>query len=264
MQKRLIILRLNGIFLCLTATLFSCSGTGPPDSGPRSVAAPASLASFLLTMPGVVNQFITNGDKSALLAEQAGRPAFAPGTNADPTITFDPGASFQTMDGFGFALTEGSAEVISGLSGSGQAELLNDLFHPTLGIGVSVVRISIGASVLELLELYLSGVPYTSGGCTQCQGALTVSGGAYTRNVSYYIVAHLAKFVRPGALRVGTSSTSSNLVSAGFVNDRTAGGARSLVVLNKGATMQSFNISYGSKIVSVRLNAGSVATYVWY
>ncbi|MGC8802339.1 MAG: hypothetical protein ACP5PS_00985 [Bacteroidales bacterium] len=49
------------------------------------------------------------------------------------------------MDGFGFTLTEGSAEVISSLSSATQSTLLNELFS-TNGIGISVLRISIGAS----------------------------------------------------------------------------------------------------------------------
>ena len=47
--------------------------------------------------------------------------------------------------------------------------------------------------------------PHTDqGGCTMCKGALTI-GGEVTRNVSYYIIAHASKFVRPGSVRVGSS-----------------------------------------------------------
>src|SRR5690606_15401790 len=46
--------------------------------------------------------------------------------------------------------------------------------------------------------------PHTDGGCTLCQGALTINSltGAVSRNVSYYIIAHASKFVPPGSVRV--------------------------------------------------------------
>jgi len=36
--------------------------------------------------------------------------------------------------------------------------------------------------------------PHTNGGCTSCEGALTI-GATVIRNVSYYIIAHASKFV---------------------------------------------------------------------
>jgi len=44
--------------------------------------------------------------------------------------------------------------------------------------------------------------PHTPGGCTECLGAVTLNGNQVTRNPAYYIVAHAAKFVRPGSERV--------------------------------------------------------------
>ena len=44
--------------------------------------------------------------------------------------------------------------------------------------------------------------PHTrDGGCDRCLGALTI-GRDIKRNVSYYIVAHASKLIRPGAVRV--------------------------------------------------------------
>ena len=96
-----------------------------------------------------VTPWITSGNKSMLLQQQ---PAGSLGANTSPAsviITVDPSTTYQTMDGFGYALTEGSAEVISSLNTSQQSLLLNELFNKTTGIGVSVLRISIGASDLS-------------------------------------------------------------------------------------------------------------------
>ncbi len=106
--------------------------------------------------------------------------------------------------------------------------------------------------------------PHTAGGCKTCQGALTVSGGGYTRNVSYYILAHLAKRVRPGAVRVGSSCDDPELLHVAFENDAAGGGAKVLVVLNKGSSTRTFNISRGGGLVTVSLNAGAVGTYSWH
>ncbi len=106
--------------------------------------------------------------------------------------------------------------------------------------------------------------PHTAGGCTTCQGALTVSGGGYARNVSFYILAHLAKLVRPGAVRVGSVSDDPELLHVAFENDAAGGGAKVLVVLNKGGGARSFNLSRGGESVTVSLNGGSVGTYSWH
>jgi glucosylceramidase len=45
--------------------------------------------------------------------------------------------------------------------------------------------------------------PHTPGGCTECLGALTISGQDITRNQSYYIVMQAARFVPTGSIRLG-------------------------------------------------------------
>lgn len=45
--------------------------------------------------------------------------------------------------------------------------------------------------------------PHTPGGCSECLGALTISGQDIVRNQSYYIVMQAARFVPSGSIRVG-------------------------------------------------------------
>jgi glucosylceramidase len=99
---------------------------------------------------------------------------------------------------------------------------------------------------------------HTPGGCSDCLGAVTISGNTVTRNVAYYAVAHSSKFVRPGAVRVATN-TLANLRSVAY---KTLDGKRVLVVLNTGGA-QNFNIQYKGKLASTSLSSGAVATYVW-
>lgn len=101
--------------------------------------------------------------------------------------------------------------------------------------------------------------PHTNGGCSTCQGALTISGSGITRNVSYYIIAHASKFVRPGAVRI-SSTDETSLPNVAFKN---TDGSKVLIVLNTSNTAQSFNIQFNGKTVTSALAGGAVATYIW-
>jgi O-glycosyl hydrolase len=50
------------------------------------------------------------------------------------------------MDGFGFALTGGSAQLLMRMGAAPRTALLKELFTTGGGIGVSYLRVSIGAS----------------------------------------------------------------------------------------------------------------------
>lgn len=66
-------------------------------------------------------------------------------------IDVDSTQTFQTVDGFGFTLTGGSAALINQMSASAKAALLQELFSTTnaASIGISYLRLSIGASDLN-------------------------------------------------------------------------------------------------------------------
>src|SRR5258708_33858733 len=67
-----------------------------------------------------------------------------------PEITVDKSKTYQQMDGFGFALTGGSAMLINNMSVIKQADLLKELFGTNQNsIGVSYLRVSLGASDLD-------------------------------------------------------------------------------------------------------------------
>lgn len=100
--------------------------------------------------------------------------------------------------------------------------------------------------------------PHTPGGCTECKGALTIGSGI-TRNVAYYIIAHAAKFVPPGSVRIA-STQSGALHSVAFV---TPAGKKVLIVLNDSNATAQFTIRYQQKNAPATLAGGAVATYVW-
>ena len=99
---------------------------------------------------GDVSFWLTKGDKSALLARQDSALNFSEATNNNPTIAVNEKESFQTIDGFGYTLTGGSASLINGLAETEKDALLQELFSPEgNGIGINYLRVSIGASDLS-------------------------------------------------------------------------------------------------------------------
>jgi glucosylceramidase len=94
-----------------------------------------------------VSVWLTKADASVLFQQQNANLNFQTGSNNNPTITVDETQTFQTMDGYGNALTGGSAIVINSLPADAQDRLLKELFTTDgTNIGVSYLRVSIGAS----------------------------------------------------------------------------------------------------------------------
>jgi glucosylceramidase len=109
----------------------SGQGNNPPPTGPA------------------LSTWITNGDKSALLQQQSDQN-FGTVSNTYSTIEIDATQTFQTVDGFGYALTGGSAYVINKLSATDKSNLLQELFGTgSNSNAISYLRISIGASDLN-------------------------------------------------------------------------------------------------------------------
>lgn len=96
-----------------------------------------------------VSIWTTTGSQSQLLQQQ-GNVTFAPDAGtAGTTITVNEATTYQSIDGFGYTLTQASAKLISNLSATAQNSLLNELFSPSSGIGISVLRIGVGATDLS-------------------------------------------------------------------------------------------------------------------
>ncbi len=96
-----------------------------------------------------VDAWITSGDRTKLLAHSDLK--FNKEQNESSVITLDTVAQYQTMDGFGFCLTGGSAQLMNQkINANDRSSLLRELFLTEgNGIGISYLRISIGASDLD-------------------------------------------------------------------------------------------------------------------
>jgi len=97
-----------------------------------------------------VSFWLTKSDQSIKLQKQTTPLVFNTNPNVYPNIEIDANQTFQTIDGFGYTLTGGSAQVINQLSASKKQELLQELFGSSAtSISVNYLRISIGASDLN-------------------------------------------------------------------------------------------------------------------
>ncbi len=93
-----------------------------------------------------VSVWLTTGDQTKLLAQQADVSFAASSAAASTTITIDDATTYQTMDGFGAAMTGSAAYNFNQkLSASQRDALFNDLFTSS-GIRLTFLRHSIGAS----------------------------------------------------------------------------------------------------------------------
>lgn len=127
--------------------------------------------------------------------------------------------------------------------------------------------------------------PHTdNGGCSMCQGAITIDGDKVTRNIAYYVIAHASKFVRPGSVRI--SSTDAFDAGVDITEDeerpevrratvvehsnvlpnvafKTLDGKIVLIVANDSWSQQAVKIQYKGKFANLRLTPGSVGTFIW-
>ena len=91
--------------------------------------------------------WLTNADRSALFQLQAPPLKFTNSPPNDLVITVDDSKTYQSMDGFGFALTGGSAQLLMRMDPAKRNAILHELYADNgNNIGVSYIRVSVGAS----------------------------------------------------------------------------------------------------------------------
>jgi glucosylceramidase len=113
-------------------------------SAKKTAISPANKAQ------GDVAFWLTTGDRAALLQKQNASLNFGTTANDNPTIEVDESQNFQSIDGFGYTLTGGSAGLINKMAPAAKQALLEEIFSAKgNGIGASYLRISIGASDLS-------------------------------------------------------------------------------------------------------------------
>lgn len=214
-------------------------------------------------------------------------------------ILSDPDAA-QYVDGSGFHHYGGD---ISAMSLVHQARPDKNLYFTeqmviergdakTIAIADQVKRLIVGCSrnwsnnvLLWNLAADPKNDPHTdNGGCSMCQGALTLDGDRVTRNLAYYVIAHASKFVPPGSVRIASTAPFDSAINLTTDEERreimratviaqsnvlpnvafkTPEGKIVLIVVNNTWSVYSGKVQFNGAFAYFRLPPGAVGTYVW-
>ncbi|WP_323027239.1 glycoside hydrolase family 30 protein [Gelidibacter japonicus] len=141
------------ILTFFTMVLANCSSNSENNSTDDDGTPPLAITND-------VDFRLTKADQSVLLQKQSTILGFGTSYNNYPTIEINESQTYQMIDGFGFTLTGGSAEVINQLSSSKKQQLLLDLFgSDENSIGISYLRLSIGASDMNATTFSYDDMP---------------------------------------------------------------------------------------------------------
>jgi glucosylceramidase len=163
---------------------------------------------------------------------------------------------------------------------------------PTIAIAPTVKRMIVDTTrnwarnvILWNLAADPENRPHTdNGGCPMCQGAITIDRDAVSLNLAWYTIAHASKFVRPGSIRIASTTRGDptfaltedeerpgvkrvavveNTQTLPNVAFQTPAGKIVLIVANDTQSAGSFTIQHNGRFANVRLSPGAVGTYVW-
>ncbi|WP_348825414.1 glycoside hydrolase family 30 protein [Flavobacterium aestuarii] len=138
--------------IAFSAIHVSCSSSN--EGGDSSTPTPTPV------VKNEVDFWLTTGNQSALLKKQTNVLAFGNKVNIYSNIEINDTQKYQSVDGFGFTLTGGSAHVINQLVAQKKKDLLKELFGSgENSIGLSYLRISIGASDLNAAPFTYDDMP---------------------------------------------------------------------------------------------------------
>ncbi|QZK90357.1 glucosylceramidase [Flavobacterium sp. CHNK8] len=138
--------------IAFSAMNISCSSSNEGADSPTPTPTPV--------VKNEVDFWLTKGNQSVLLQKQTNILAFGSKANIYQNIEINDTQKYQTVDGFGFTLTGGSAQVINQLATQKKKDLLQELFGSSdASIGLSYLRISIGASDLNAAPFTYDDMP---------------------------------------------------------------------------------------------------------
>jgi O-Glycosyl hydrolase len=99
-----------------------------------------------------VDLYVTTANKSMLFVSVPLSFNTKPNMAIETTINLKPDEKYQTIDGFGAAITGSSCYNLLRMTAANRAALLKETFDPVNGMGYSFIRISIGCSDFSMDE----------------------------------------------------------------------------------------------------------------
>ena len=140
-MKKIIIYLYLGTFIFIFAGCAGCKGTNNPK--PTDTGNPGTKD---------VATYITTADKTMLFSSVAKSFGSGINMNIEKTLTLKPTQTFQTIDGFGAAITGSSCYNLLKMNKADRTKLLEETFSVDKGMGYSYVRVAIGCSDFSLDE----------------------------------------------------------------------------------------------------------------
>jgi glucosylceramidase len=136
-----------------------------------------------------------------------------------------------------------------------------DPFANTIDLALQSMANWAQAVVLWNLALDENNGPKNNG-CPTCRGVVTVNSqsAAVTYNADYYALGHFSRFVRPGAVRVGSTSSDGSVSQVAF---RNVDGRLAVVGHNTGGGTQSVQVGSGASAMTFSVPANAAFTVSW-
>ena len=100
----------------------------PRTSWIAFLLVPAGLLSAQTSALNPIEGWVTNLDRSALFQKLPEAVPFRSGGGRGAAIVIDTSLRMQTIDGFGFALTGGSAELLHRMTAEARGRILKQVF----------------------------------------------------------------------------------------------------------------------------------------
>jgi glucosylceramidase len=238
-----------------------------PGNNPSMLMLAPDQAAFIKTNLGPAFEAANLTTKIIIYDHNADKPEY-------PISILNDAEAKKYVDGSAFHLYAGKIEALSTVHDAhpDKALYFTEQWMGAPGnfkrdVADHITKLTIGATrnwSRNVIEWNLAADPKSNphtdrGGCDRCMGGITIDQDSVKRNPAYYVVAHAAKFVRPGSVRIA-SNLVSELPNVAF---KTPDHKIVLIIINNGTAVQTFNISYKGKKATAQLNTGSVATYVW-
>ena len=132
-------------YLLLLTALTTCCGTGPEPDDPVVPEEGERATVYTTTAAGV-------------LFQESSVPLCKPGDVNFYKVRLN-GERYQSVDGFGFALTQASCYNLLKMNADDRAAFLREIFCRTKGMGSSLVRLCIGGSDFSLDEFTCCDTP---------------------------------------------------------------------------------------------------------
>jgi glucosylceramidase len=125
--------------------------------GPSTVRAEVTVTPHPVTAP--IKLWLSTADRRLRLARQPDIEKSA-GESLPTDVVIDIGKKYQSIVGFGAALTDSSAWLLQNKLSEGQRDaLLRELFGPPPGLNLNMTRLTIGASDFSLQHYTLDDLP---------------------------------------------------------------------------------------------------------